>query len=118
KTFLIGLFQAFAVIPGVSRAGATIIGGLFLGLRRTAIVEFSFLLAIPTMAAATGLEILKNASIFSLENSALLLVGFLTSFIVALGAIKFFLRFIGTHTFVPFGVYRIVVALLFFWIIQ
>lgn len=112
--FLIGLFQALAVIPGVSRAGATIIGGLFLGLKRTAIVEFSFLLAVPTMIAATTLDIAKNAAAFSTSDVHFLLIGFCTAFIVAIFAVKFFLRFVQTHTFVTFGVYRIVIALLFF----
>jgi undecaprenyl-diphosphatase len=115
--FLIGLSQALAVIPGVSRAGATIMGGLFLGMKRASIVEFSFLLAVPTMIAATALDLLKNAHSFSSGDAGTILVGFVVSFIVAIGAIKFFLRFIGTHTFVPFGIYRIVVALLFFFFI-
>lgn len=112
--FFIGLFQALSVIPGLSRAGATIMGGLLLGVKRTAIVEFSFLLAVPTMAAATGYDFLKNGAQFSSDDIGLLAVGFVTSFIVALAAIKFFLRFVSTHTFVPFGIYRIVAAILFF----
>ncbi|MEI8096481.1 MAG: undecaprenyl-diphosphate phosphatase [Candidatus Moraniibacteriota bacterium] len=115
--FLIGLSQALAVIPGVSRAGATIMGGLLLGMKRTSIVEFSFLLAVPTMVAATALDLLKNAHSFSSSDVSALLVGLIVSFVVAIGAIKFFLRFIGTHTFIPFGIYRIVVALLFFFFI-
>jgi undecaprenyl-diphosphatase len=112
--FFVGLFQALSVIPGLSRAGATIMGGLLLGVKRTAIVEFSFLLAVPTMAAATGYDFLKNGAQFSSDDIGLLAVGFVTSFIVALAAIKFFLRFVSTHTFVPFGIYRIVAAILFF----
>lgn len=115
--FFIGLFQAVSVIPGVSRAAATILGGLWLGMKRTAIVEFSFLLAVPTMAAATGLELLKNASLFSTADFHLLLVGFVVSFFVALAAITFLLRFVKTHTFISFGIYRIVVALLFFFFV-
>lgn len=112
--FLIGLCQALSVIPGVSRAGATIMGGLVLGLSRTAIVEFSFLLAVPTMVAATTLDIVKHGAAFSADDTAALLVGTLTSFIVALLAIRFFLRYVGTHTFVAFGIYRIVAAFAFF----
>ncbi len=112
--FLVGLFQAGSVIPGVSRAAATILGGLLLGFKRTAIVEFSFLLAVPTMIAATALQLTKNASSFSSGDFGLLSVGFVISFLVALAAIKFLLRFIGTHTFLAFGVYRIIVALIFF----
>lgn len=117
NSFLIGLFQALAVIPGVSRAGATILGGLLLGLKRTAIVEFSFLLAVPTVLAATALDLFNNATSFSLADTEIFLVGFVTSFVVALLAIKFFLRFVESHTFVPFGVYRIVIALLFFFLV-
>ncbi len=115
--FSIGVFQALAVIPGVSRAGATILGGLWLGLKRTAIVEFSFLLAVPTMIAATVLDIAKNAETFSLEDIHLLLAGFFAAFIVAILAVRFFLRFIKAHTFIPFGVYRIVLALAFLFLI-
>ncbi len=115
--FFIGAFQALAVIPGVSRAGATILGGLWLGLKRTAIVEFSFLLAVPTMVAATVLDIAKNAETFSLEDVHLLLAGFFAAFIVAILAVRFFLRFIKAHTFIPFGVYRIILALAFLFLI-
>ncbi len=117
SAFLIGLFQSVAFIPGVSRAAATIIGGLVLGLRRKAAVEFSFLLAIPTMAAATGFDLIKNASAFDVSQFGLLAVGFIAAFVVALFAIKWLLRVIQTRTFIPFGVYRIVVALLFFSVI-
>lgn len=113
-TFFIGLFQSIAMIPGVSRSGATIVGGLLLGIKRKTIVEFSFLLAVPTMAAATGLDLLKNASAFSTDQFGVLAVGFVTAGIVAFMAIKFLLRFVQTHTFIPFGVYRIVLALIFF----
>jgi undecaprenyl-diphosphatase len=113
-TFFIGLFQSIAMIPGVSRSGATIVGGLLLGIKRKTIVEFSFLLAVPTMAAATGLDLLKNASAFSMDQLGILSVGFVTAGIVAFLSIKFLLRFVQTHTFIPFGIYRIVLALLFF----
>lgn len=112
--FFIGLFQTLSVIPGVSRAGATLLGGLFLGMSRTAIVEFSFLLAVPTMVAATTLDIWKNAGAFSSNDFSLLLVGFVTAFFVALAAVKFLLRFVETHTFIAFGVYRMILAALFF----
>ncbi|OGI21797.1 MAG: undecaprenyl-diphosphatase UppP [Candidatus Moranbacteria bacterium RIFCSPHIGHO2_01_FULL_55_24] len=115
--FLIGACQALSVIPGVSRAGATILGGLLLGMERRTIVEFSFLLAVPTMLAASTLDLYKNAALFSLDQSFSLAIGFVTSFVVAILAIKFFLRFVGTHTFIPFGVYRILVGLLFLLII-
>lgn len=111
---LIGLFQAAAIIPGVSRSAATIMGGLLLGLRRAAIVEFSFLLAVPTMLAATGLDLLKSAGSFSQADYAALGVGFVVAFLVAMASIVWLLRFVRTHTFVPFGVYRIVLAAAFF----
>lgn len=112
--FGIGLFQALSVIPGVSRAGATILGGLALGLNRKAIVEFSFLLAVPTMAAATTLDLWKHGAAFSLDDLALLALGFGVSFVVALLAVKFLLRFVETNTFIVFGVYRMLLAGLFF----
>lgn len=110
---LVGVFQSFAIVPGVSRSAATIVGGLLLGLRRTTIVEFSFLLAVPTMLAATGYDVLKNAGTFTGENLGLLTVGFLASFIVALFSMKFLLAFVKRRNFIPFGIYRIVIAVLF-----
>jgi undecaprenyl-diphosphatase len=112
QALIIGLFQSLAVIPGVSRSASTIVGGLILGLNRKTIVEFSFLLAVPTMAAATGYDLLKNAAQFSLDQVQFLVVGFLMAFIVALFSIKFLLRFIQTHTFIPFGIYRVVLVVL------
>jgi undecaprenyl-diphosphatase len=118
QAFLIGLFQSIAVIPGVSRSAATILGGLGLGIKRVAIVEFSFLLAVPTMAAATGLDVVKNISLFkSAGNFTELAIGFIVSFVVALVAIKWLLGYVRKHSFISFGVYRIAVALLFFIIV-
>lgn len=110
---LIGLFQAVAMIPGVSRSAATIIGGLILGFKRETIVAFSFLLAMPTMMAATGYDLMKNASTFSVQQSFVLSVGFVTAFITAIFGIKFFLAYIQKHSFSTFGVYRIVIAIIF-----
>jgi undecaprenyl-diphosphatase len=101
------------VIPGVSRAGATIVGGLILGLSRSTIVEFSFLLAVPTMLAATSYDLLKNASAFEPQQFGILAVGFIASILVAILSIKFLLAYIRTNTFIPFGVYRILLALIF-----
>ncbi len=117
QAFGIGLFQSISIIPGVSRSAATIVGGLLLGLKRATIVEFSFLLAVPTMAAATGLDLIKSYKSFSSSDAGMLAVGFIVAFAVALGAIKFLLQYIRTHTFIPFGVYRILAALLFWWIV-
>jgi len=117
---IIGTFQSLAIIPGVSRAAATIIGGLSLGVKRKNIVEFSFLLAIPTMLAATGLDLIKSRSVLmSLGSHDLLiwLVGFVISFITAIIGVKFFIKFIQKNDFVPFGWYRIALGvILFAWI--
>ncbi|MCX5811754.1 MAG: undecaprenyl-diphosphate phosphatase [Proteobacteria bacterium] len=110
---MIGLFQSIAMIPGVSRSAATIVGGLIMNLRRKTIVEFSFLLAIPTMLAATALDLLKNASQFSIAQINFLSVGFILSFVFALLSVKFLLNYIKHHTFISFGIYRIVLALSF-----
>jgi undecaprenyl-diphosphatase len=117
KSFIIGLCQAVAMIPGVSRSAATIIGGLILGIKRKTIVEFSFLLAVPTMAAATGLDLMKSGAHLSTEEFYLLLVGFVSSFIVALLSIKWLTHFIKNHTFISFGIYRILIFLLFWFVI-
>lgn len=115
KALGIGLFQVFSVIPGMSRAGATILGGLALGLERKAIVEFSFLLAVPTMLAATTLDLWKHGALFSQADVWLLLTGFVTAFLVAIVAVKFLLKFIETNTFFVFGIYRIILAMIFFF---
>lgn len=111
---LVGLFQSVAMIPGVSRSAATIVGGLLMGMRRATIVEFSFLLAVPTMAAATGYDILKSFDTFPTDGFGLLAAGFLTSLIVALLSMKLLIGFVKKHTFIPFGIYRIVLAAVFF----
>ena len=114
---LIGVFQSIAMIPGVSRAAATIIGGLILGVQRKTIVEFSFLLAVPTILAASVLDVLKHPDLFSMDQWKFLAAGFVTSFIVAVFSIKFLLYFLKNHSFIPFGVYRIVAALAFWFIL-
>ncbi|WP_456381548.1 undecaprenyl-diphosphate phosphatase [Hydrogenimonas sp.] len=113
QAFLIGLFQSLAMVPGTSRSGATIIGGLLIGLKRKTATEFSFLLAVPTMLAATAYDILKHHNDFDFSDAQALGVGFVTAFIVALAIIKWFLAFIKKHTFIPFGIYRIVVGIVF-----
>ncbi len=115
NALIVGLFQSIAMIPGVSRSAATILGGLLLGLKRKTIVEFTFLLAVPTMLAATGYDLIKSGSQFSPGEVQYLLIGFVTAFVVALLSIKFLLRFIKTHTFIPFGIYRIVLVI--FWVL-
>lgn len=105
---LIGCAQSFALIPGVSRAGATIIGGLLRGLNRPAAAEFSFLLALPTMFAAAGYDLYKNADVLSSALIAQIGGGFAVAFITALLTIRALLAFISRHTFTPFGWYRII----------
>jgi len=112
QAFLIGVFQSLAVIPGVSRSAATIVGGLILGMRRKLIVEFSFLLAVPTMLSATVYDLYKNGAVFSASQFNDLAIGFITSFIVALASIQFLIRFVQSHTFILFGIYRIALVLL------
>jgi undecaprenyl-diphosphatase len=115
NAFLIGAFQSVSIIPGVSRSAATIIPALLLGTKRKTAVEFSFLLAIPTMLAATGLDIIKSNFSFNPLECFLLLTGLIVSFLVAVMAVKFLLNFIKNHTFIPFGIYRIILAMVF-WI--
>lgn len=113
QAFLIGVFQSLSLIPGVSRAGATIIGALLLGTTRTAAVEYSFLLAIPTMVAAVGWDMIQSAGQFSSSDMTVLAVGFIGSYITAVITIKAFIGFIKQNSFVSFGIYRIVVGTLF-----
>ena len=113
KAFLIGLFQAIAVIPGVSRSAATIVGGSLLGVSKRTIVEFSFILAVPTMLAATGLELVKSQAALS-GNFGILWIGFVVSFITAIAAIKWLLAYVKKRDFSLFGWYRIVLAIVFY----
>lgn len=113
NAFLIGIFQSISVIPGVSRSAATIIPALILGTKRGTAVEFSFLLAIPTMLAATTLDVVKSKSFFTFSEYSILITGFIGSFLVAILAVKFLLNFIKNHTFVLFGIYRIILAIIF-----
>lgn len=112
KSVLMGLFQSLAMVPGTSRSGATISGGLILGMDRVTATEFSFLLAIPTMGAATGLELFKNYHTLSFNNLTILIIGFVTAFIFAYISVKWLLKFIKTHTFIPFGIYRIILGII------
>ncbi|MEA3369721.1 MAG: undecaprenyl-diphosphate phosphatase [Campylobacterota bacterium] len=108
QSMVIGFAQVFALIPGTSRAGSTIIGALLVGLSRRASAEFSFLLAFPVMSAVTAYDLLKHYHEFSSANLITLAVGFIVSFIVAYITIKLFLVFLEKFTFVAFGIYRIV----------
>lgn len=110
--FKVGLAQCFALIPGTSRSGATIIGGLFLGLSRKAATEFSFFLAIPTLSAASLYSLWKMRHALVVEDIGIFAVGFLASMISAFFAVRALLKFISTHTFIPFAWYRIAFGLL------
>lgn len=117
QALLVGFAQSFSMVPGTSRSGATIIGGLLSGLSRKTAVEFSFLLAVPTMIIATGYDILKNLSSFGDADFTNLAAGFITAFLVAMLAIKWFLKFVAKFSFVPFGVYRIILGVAFLYIL-
>lgn len=107
ESLIIGFSQLFSLIPGTSRAGSTIIGGLLCGLDRKTSAEFSFLLAIPVMGAVSGYDLLKHYHEFAGIDYVPFIVGFVVSFIVAYITIKLFLAFLSKFTFVPFGIYRI-----------
>ena len=114
----VGFAQSLALFPGVSRAGATILGGMLFGLNRKTATEFSFFLAIPIMFAATILDVYKSRDILSLADINLFAAGFITAFLSALVAIRFLLRFVATHDFKVFAWYRIIfgtIVLLYFW---
>ncbi|EAL5963084.1 undecaprenyl-diphosphate phosphatase [Campylobacter jejuni] len=117
QAFYIGLFQSLAMIPGTSRSGASIIGGLLLRFNRKVAAEFSFLLAIPTMIIATAYSIYKEPKLLSNINSLIPLgIGFITAFVIAVLVIKFFLKFISKFNFIPFGVYRIILGIVYLFI--
>jgi undecaprenyl-diphosphatase len=111
ELLILGSAQALAAMPGVSRSGAVIISGRILGLPRTLITEFSFLLAIPTMFAAVSYDLLKTGVSFTGGNWANILLGMVVSFIVAFAVIKWFLTYIQKHSFAIFGWYRIILGL-------
>ena len=108
EALTIGLFQSLSMVPGTSRSGATMIGGLFAGLSRKSAAEFSFLLAIPTMFVATFYDLYKNRSEMIIDDYSLLAVGFVTAFVVAFFTVKAVMNFLTTHTFIVFGIYRII----------
>ena len=112
QSLIIGIAQVFALVPGTSRAGSTIIGALLVGLSRKASAEFSFLLAFPVMSAVTAYDLLKHYHEFSDANLTVLAVGFVVAFIVAYLTIKLFLAFLEKFTFVFFGIYRILFGVL------
>lgn len=108
--FKIGLYQCIAMIPGVSRSAATIVGGMTQGLNRKTAAEFSFFLAVPTMFAATAYKLLKNYKTIDAANINLLIIGNIVAFIVAMIAIKGFITFLTKYGFKVFGYYRILLG--------
>ncbi|MBY0356035.1 MAG: undecaprenyl-diphosphate phosphatase [Rickettsiales bacterium] len=112
QALLIGCAQAFAVIPGTSRLGATVVGGLWLGLDRRAIAEFSFFLAIPTMLGATVYDIYKNYAAINADAGLTIAIGFMSAFVAGMVAVRWLLAFIARHDFTPFAWYRLVLGTL------
>jgi undecaprenyl-diphosphatase len=110
QSLVIGFFQTLAMIPGVSRSAASIIGGLAQGLNRKSAAEFSFFLAVPTMFAATAKKLWDYKDLIKPEDIDILIIGNVVAFVVAMAAIKFFISFLTKHGFFWFGVYRIVVG--------
>ena len=107
----VGIAQCFALIPGTSRSGATIIGGMLFGLSRKAATEFSFFLAVPTLVAAGGYDLLKNRALLSAADAPIFAVGMAVAFVSAFIVIRWLIRYVATHDFKPFAWYRIVFGL-------
>jgi undecaprenyl-diphosphatase len=118
NSFFIGLIQCFSMIPGVSRAAATIVGGVFNGLDKKQATEFSFLLAVPTMLAATGYDLLKTPVVFSKQEIVLLAVGLIVAFLTAWLAVKVFLKIVENYGFKFFGYYRIIIGIIFLMVLR
>lgn len=120
QAWKIGLFQCFALWPGMSRSASTIIGGLLVGVSRSTAAEFSFVLAVPVMFGATALDAWKNRELLMASNWQIIAIGFVVSFITAVGAIRFFMALLARFNLKPFGIYRILLGALvllihFFW---
>jgi undecaprenyl-diphosphatase len=110
QAICVGLFQCFALWPGFSRSGATIAGGILLGVNHKTAAEFSFLVAVPMMIAASGLDLVKSYQVLSIDDLGFFLIGFFTAFVVALAAIVFFLKLLAKVKLTPFAYYRFVLA--------
>jgi undecaprenyl-diphosphatase len=108
----VGIAQCFALIPGTSRSGATIIGGMLFGLSRRAATEFSFFLAVPTLVAAGGYDLFKNRALLSAHDAPIFGVGLVVAFVSAFVVIRWLIRYVATHDFKPFAWYRIAFGLL------
>jgi len=113
NAFFIGLFQCLSMVPGTSRAAATIIGGVFNGLDKKQATEFSFLLAVPTMMAASGYDLLKSDLVMTNQQLSFMGIGLVVAFVTAWFAVKLFLKYVSNHGFMAFGYYRIALGILF-----
>ncbi|MDO8269397.1 MAG: undecaprenyl-diphosphatase UppP [Candidatus Levybacteria bacterium] len=111
---MVGLIQSVSMIPGVSRAAASIFGAMALKFDRQSAVEFSFLLAIPTMVAATGLDLVKTAPSFTPQQGLFLALGIILSFVTALVVIKWLIQYVQKNDFIGFGIYRIVLSIIYY----
>lgn len=116
ESLVIGLIQSISMIPGVSRSAASIFGGMILKLDRKSAVEFSFLLAIPTMVFATSYELFKSKLTYTSSEYMFLVIGIFGSFITALIAIRWLLKYVTANNFVVFGIYRIVLSIIYFFV--
>jgi len=112
QAFLVGCFQVLALIPGTSRSGSTILGGIIIGLKRSVVAEFSFFLAIPVMFGASLLKLLKMQVSLTLLSGSVLILGMFVAFVVSIFAIKFLMGYIKKHDFKAFGYYRIVLGVI------
>lgn len=117
RALAIGLFQCLAMIPGMSRAAATIMGGMVMGIDRKTATEFSFFLAIPTMVAATVYDFYKNRHDLTADGMSLIGIGFVCAFITALVVVRTLIGIVGRHGFAPFAIYRIVLGLVMLWLL-
>ena len=107
----VGIAQAFALVPGTSRSGATIIGGMLFGLSRQVATEFTFYLAIPTLVLASAYSLYKDRALLSVDDLGIWVVGMVAAFVSAFACVRWLLRYIATHDFVPFAWYRIAFGL-------
>ncbi|CAM3114432.1 undecaprenyl-diphosphate phosphatase [Sporolactobacillus spathodeae] len=117
QAFIIGLFQCLSLWSGFSRSGSTISGGLICGVDRKTSAEFSFIVAVPMMMGASGLDFVKSLHFLTLADLPMFIVGFLTAFVVAMFAIVFFLKLLRRFTLTPFAIYRFIIAILFTFIL-
>ncbi|GJM73055.1 hypothetical protein HMSSN036_52710 [Paenibacillus macerans] len=115
QAFTIGLFQCLSIWPGFSRSGSTISGGVLLGLSHKAAADFTFIMAVPIMAGASALSLVKNLQYFTSDTLPFFIAGFISAFLFALLSIRFFLKLVGRVKLVPFAVYRILLAIVIYF---